>query len=399
MPRPKKPTYEYVPRLQRYRKRIKDIDGKYVSIYGKTPEELEAKLVVAEQSITEGKSRAAAPTVAEYVEQWIALNTPGMKYSHKTNVLTALRQHVVPIIGSMRLTDVKPDDAQRVMTAAVELSKSMNDKILQSMRKVFDAARRNGLIASNPCDELKAGGKKAKRIKPLTPTQVDTLLEAVDGTPVETFVRIALYAGLRREEVLGLQWRDIDLESEVPSLTVERKVAWGTNQPLDDEELKSEAAYRTIPIPPQLADHLRERKTGIENASWYVLSGAKPATKSQWKNLWGYVEARQTGELTYVKRSGGKKERVTFMREFGAKSRGGNFYYTIDFDVTPHQLRHTYCTNLILGGANVKRVQYLMGHADIKVTLEIYTQLIETSPEALVGDVNLAFGVKSEVKR
>lgn len=398
MPRQKKPTYEYVPKLQRYRKRIKDVDGKYVSIYGKTPQELEAKLAAAEQSIAEGKSRAADPTVAEYVEKWIELNTPGMKYSHRTNVLTALRRHVVPVIGNMRLADVKPDDAQRVMAAAVGLSKSMNDKILQSMRKVFDSARRNRLIASNPCEDLKAGGKKAKRIKPLTPAQVETLLDAVAGTPVETFVRIALYAGLRREEALGLQWHDIDLDSEVPALTIERKVAWGTNQPLDDDELKSEAAYRTIPIPPQLTNHLRKKRAGTDHDSWYVLSGEKPATKSQWKNLWGYVEARQTGELTYVKRTGGKKERVTFMRELGAKSRGGNFYYTIDFDVTPHQLRHTYCTNLILGGANIKRVQYLMGHADIKVTLEIYTQLVETAPEALVGDVNLAFGVKDEVK-
>ena len=86
------------------------------------------------------------------------------------------------------------------------------------------------------------------------------------------------------------------------------------------------------------------------------------------------------------------------MREKGAKSRGGNFYYTIDFPVTPHILRHTYITNLILAGANLKKVQYLAGHADIKVTLDIYTHLVDQHPNNFVDEVNKAFEVKSKVK-
>ena len=85
-------------------------------------------------------------------------------------------------------------------------------------------------------------------------------------------------------------------------------------------------------------------------------------------------------------------------RELGAKSRGGDFCYTIDFDVAPHILRHTYITDLILSGANLRRVQYLAGHSNIKVTLEIYTHLMEHAPENLMPEVMLAFGVKSEVK-
>lgn len=86
------------------------------------------------------------------------------------------------------------------------------------------------------------------------------------------------------------------------------------------------------------------------------------------------------------------------MREKGAKSRGGNFYNTIDFPVTPHILRHTYITNLILSGANLKKVQYLAGHADIKVTLDIYTHLVDQHPNNFVDEVNKAFEVKSKVK-
>lgn len=92
------------------------------------------------------------------------------------------------------------------------------------------------------------------------------------------------------------------------------------------------------------------------------------------------------------------KERSTFIREKGAKSRGGNFFYTIDFPVSPHILRHTYITNLILSGADLKTVQYLAGHANIKITLDIYTHLVDRSPDKLITEINKAFEVKNEVK-
>ena len=64
---------------------------------------------------------------------------------------------------------------------------------------------------------------------------------------------------------------------------------------------------------------------------------------------------------------------------------------TLDFMPTPHILRHTYITRLILGGMDLKRVQYLAGHADPKVTLQIYTDLMGHAPEDLIGDVTAVF--------
>ena len=76
MARPKKPTYEYVERLGSYRKRIKDSDGKYVAIYGKTPEELTRKLKEAEQQIQEAAYNMAYPTLADYADRWMAIYLP-----------------------------------------------------------------------------------------------------------------------------------------------------------------------------------------------------------------------------------------------------------------------------------------------------------------------------------
>ena len=64
---------------------------------------------------------------------------------------------------------------------------------------------------------------------------------------------------------------------------------------------------------------------------------------------------------------------------------------SIDFSVTPHILRHTYITRLILGGMNVKHVQYLAGHADPQMTIRIYTDLMGHQPEDLIGAVNAIF--------
>ena len=83
----------------------------------------------------------------------------------------------------------------------------------------------------------------------------------------------------------------------------------------------------------------------------------------------------------------------TVLREkkLGETVRNSKVQITIGFDVTPHILLHTYITNLILSGANVKVVQYLAGHSKAEITLNIYAHLVERSPEANLGTVLQAF--------
>ena len=69
----------------------------------------------------------------------------------------------------------------------------------------------------------------------------------------------------------------------------------------------------------------------------------------------------------------------------------GKVVYSLDFHVTPHQLRHTYITNLLLAGVDVKTVQYLAGHEHAKISLDIYAHLTYKRPEDLADKVNRAF--------
>lgn len=69
----------------------------------------------------------------------------------------------------------------------------------------------------------------------------------------------------------------------------------------------------------------------------------------------------------------------------------GKVVYSLDFKVTPHQLRHTYITNLIYAGVDPKTVQYLAGHENSKITMDIYAKVKYNSPDALSTIVNSAF--------
>lgn len=72
----------------------------------------------------------------------------------------------------------------------------------------------------------------------------------------------------------------------------------------------------------------------------------------------------------------------------------GNVVYSLDFEVTPHQLRHTYITNLIHASVDPKTVQYLAGHENSKTTMDIYAKVKYNKPEELSSVVNAAFGLR-----
>ena len=127
-----------------------------------------------------------------------------MSPKRREDYKNAINNHISPVIGSKLISDVKPDDIKAVMLAAAHLSHSSQQKIVTTLKRIFDAAEENDLIGRSPCRNLKAGGKPSEEKIPLTKKQQETLLKAVEGCAVETFIYLCLYAGLRREEALGL---------------------------------------------------------------------------------------------------------------------------------------------------------------------------------------------------
>lgn len=393
MPRPKKPTYEWVPSRKQYRKRIKDSDGKYVALYAKTVDELMVKVDEAERQIKESIFRRDNPTVKDYAEKWLAMHAPHIRATTLADYSSKVKIYIIEPLGDKYMADITPDDVKMATTKAAEKSASIYRSVQMLYKMIFGSAVKSNIIDRSPCEELTPkGGKPAEEKKALTNEQVKILLDAIRGLPPYPFVMLCLFAGLRREEALALQWDSVFLDDAAPHITVCR--AWHVehNRPVILPDLKTKASKRTIPIPPQLVSCLKDIKA--RSKSNYVIANrdGEPLSGSQWARLWKYVTVRTTKERTYTRYVNGQKVKHTVTPVLGeSPTNNSKIVYSISFQVTPHQLRHTYITNLLLAGVDVKTVQVLAGHEHARITLDIYAHLTYNQPKDLISKVNQAF--------
>lgn len=396
MPRQKKPTYEYIPSRNEYRKRIKDADGKYVAIYAKTPDELTEKVNNAIREIQAATFRRENPTVNDYCEKWLQMQAAHVKITTLNDYRSIIKIYIQQTIGSMYMSEVTADDLKlHVLTNAASKSKSVYGKVNMLLKLIFTSAVKSYIIDESPADNLSAkGGKEPKEEDALSDEQVKILLDATRGLPPYPFIMLGLYAGLRREEALALQWDCVDLESNTPSIKIRR--AWHTehNRPVVIDELKTKAASRTIPIPSQLAQCLKDVKE--KSTSNYVIANntdGGPLSGTQWARLWNYVTVRSTKVRTYTRYlPNGEKIKRTVTPVLGEKAaHNSSVIYSIDFPVHPHQLRKTYITNLCEKNVDPKTVQYLAGHKNIRITMDIYAKVKYNKPEDIADKINQAF--------
>ena len=175
------------------------------------------------------------------------------------------------------------------------------------------------------------------------------LLGALDGmvdSELTLGVRLGLSAGLRREEVCGLRWRDIDFREGTIRV---RNAVTEANGRTYEKAPKSASSRRDVPLEPDLARRLRAKYDTLlpavgkaELAGWYVLGNEKWCLPSR------------------------------LGKEFSALAKALGLMGTAGTRVCLHDLRHTYATFLIARGVDVKTVASLMGHADATVTLNVY---------------------------
>ena len=393
MARPKKPTYEWVPSRNQYRKRIKDSDGKYVALYAKDPDELTMKIKLAEREIEEAVFRRENPTVKDYAEKWLVMRSAHVRKTTLADYTSKVKNYIIEPLGDKYMADVTPDDVNMAITKAAERSASIYRSVQMLYKSIFYSAYKSDIIDHSPCEDLDPkGGKSAKEKKALTEKQVQTLLDAIRGLPPYTFVLVCLYSGLRREEALALQWDCVFLDDAAPHIYVDRAWHIENNRPVVTHDLKTKASRRTIPIPPQLVRHLKAVKEA--SISDYVIANrdGEPLSGTQWQRLWKYITTRTAEERVYYRYKDGVKTKHVVQPVLGeAAAHNGKVIYSIDFHVTPHQLRHTYITNLLLAGVDVKTVQALAGHENAKITLDIYAHLTYNRPKDLISKVNMAF--------
>lgn len=203
-----------------------------------------------------------------------------------------------------------------------------------------------------------------KKVAALTESQI-SMIESFPHE-MQVFAMIATFGGLRRGEVLALQWKHIDLKHSL--VHVEQSLNWCPNQPVIKAGGKTVNSYRTVVVPPVLVSFLRGYRDGLgvyPTPQAYVCANAegKPYTQQEFRRRW-------------------KNYNSALNREYGDFGAGANVGEIPDsklpIKVAPihtHQCRHTFATICYLQGLSVVDTMQELGHAQPAVTIGIYTDL------------------------
>lgn len=352
---------------KRYGTHVTTHTGKRVYLSGGSRKELNDKVAQARVELGVGVDISNATTFRQYAEVWRKSYKLGKIRENSLATLdTNLYSHVIPFFADRKLRDIKQLDIQLFLGSISQYSKSTQDKCFQIVKSILRSAAENGYIMRSPVTSTdKTGGAAAEEEEPLTPEQCRALLAAVSGTRAYLFCLLALTCGLRRSEILGLMWGDVDLQAGKLTVRHTKVFPGQANDAPVLEMTKTDASQRTLPLPTITTAALAAEKA--RSKSPYVLSmrDGKSLTRSSYRGLWATVERR----TATADRSVGEQF---------ASCKGGTITVNLDFTCHPHQLRHTCITNWFEQGLDLKQVQYLAGHSTPTMTLRIYTHYRQT---------------------
>lgn len=341
-------------------------DGSRKWIRAKTKEDLERKKAELLVQIGAGLDVLDDSTFGEFATIW--LNTYKRPYLRETTLMgieNTLDTHILPYLAEVPLKKVSPIQIQVIMASLSNKSKSLNNQVLQTLRGIFNAAVDNSLLLKSPVpNSLRVGGIPTKEKMALTPEQSQRLLDAVKGTRAYLFCLIALQTGMRRGEICGLMWSDIDFQKQV--IHAEHNAVLLDTHTTVSTAMKTSAAVRDIPIPPTLLSVLRDERKAAKSLFVVPGSDGKPMTRSSFTRMMDIIDSRTAKSPA----------------ELGTTIRNTKIVRTLDFPVTAHQLRHTYITRLFESGLDIKEIQYLAGHSTVEMTLRVYTHYQRESRQA-----------------
>ncbi|MCD8189905.1 MAG: site-specific integrase [Clostridiales bacterium] len=349
-------------------------DGKtnYKYFYGRSYQEVKQKkrAYLAERtaeskkmsSLVAAEGGAEAVLFRDEVDGWLAAKKSVVKESTMACYTLITEKHLLPSLGAMPVSAITDD----VLTAFLERKKAsgrldggaLSDKTLSDMKvvlmQILRYAKKQGVISALP--ECPPVTRRQPDASVLT-LQEQELLEhqaLEEDEPFSLAVLLSLYSGLRIGEVCGLQWQDFDYKNG--TITVNRTVY--RIPALDGQSdgktkvvigvPKTDRSLRTIPLPSPVFQYLMKRRRPGE---CYVI----------------------TGNLHYM------EPRVCLDRYKRLLRRAGVAGHTF------HTLRHTFATRCVENGVDIKSLSEMMGHSDVKITMQRY---VHPSMDAKKAQVN-----------
>lgn len=318
-------------------KRIKEriiVNGEQYWISGNSMQELFDKAGELYLKVQTEQEQKPTPLFKEYQAEWMHLyKKDKLRPTTYRTYETLLRKNIIPYFGDKQLSEIKTTDIQLFYNSIDHLARSSIKQMSIILSQIFDSAIEDEYILKNPVKSTRLTySNKKKTRKALSTAEWKSIIEQLPLLQEDdrTLVALLMYTGMRRGEALALRWRNVDFENKV--IHICENITFGNGNRGMIGPPKSEAGYRDVPIVDDLAALLNPK-----SPNHFVLGGEHHYTESKFDRAWIRISNQ------------------------------------IDLHgATPHILRHTYLT--IMGGTDtdVKTIQAIAGHADIKTTMDKY---------------------------
>ncbi len=361
--------------------RYKDASGvsKKKSFYGKSQKEANDKKKAFQRELEIGLKADDKTGFGAYADHWMATYKADLRPGTKTTY-----QHDIDLMkaafGEKKLKEITLSDVQAWLNTRSGLSASAIKKSAMTARALFESARQDRLILFNPCDQLSVPKGPEGTHRALTDEERVFITTHCQDHRFYYAAMIMLYAGLRRGEVMALRYdRAIDLKAlEIHVRESAHISEKGTDYFIDSP--KSAASVRTVPILPPLDTIL----AGAPKEGLVLRSAAgKPMTESAFSRCLESYQIHLEQELNGTSKRWATSEQLAAWRSFPVRC---------------HDLRHTFCTMLYDSGeVDVKTAQLWMGHADVMVTMRIYTHLSQSRQDKAIQSAREHFGKLANV--
>ena len=346
-------TYDY---------RYTDSHGKVRCIYAKTLEDLRKKEAAIQRDLADGINYAAGEvSVADLVDRYMSLKRD-IGHNTKRAYGTVINRIKESEFGQMKVRNVKLSDAKRFYIDLHDTGSKRNTiSIYHSvLRPTFEMAVDDDMIRKNPFKFKVADIIPDDAVKrtALTKQQQENYLRFIQENGQDNYyddIVILMGTGLRVSELYGLTKKDVDFKKRL--IFIDHQLCRTAEKPYFVKSPKTSSGVRCIPMSDVVYMALKRVVANRQSPTVELLvdgySGFLFLDKAGMPKVAMHLENYMRGMQKKMERIYGK----SFPR------------------VTPHVLRHTFCTNMQRAGIDVKSLQYLMGHSNVSVTLDVYTHV------------------------
>lgn len=352
----------------RWEGRLSYVDGegarRRASFYGPTAESVREQMRDGRaRADTEAPVKDSTRSFGDYLEHWIddVLEISDRAESTKEQYGRLARKHLIPALGRKAIGKVLKSDIESLLgrMQRAGLSQSTRKSTFIVLRLALGSAVGDNLIAANPAEAIPTPQVDREEAAFLTPEQARALLAATEGLRYAGALRLALATGMRRGEVAGLKWSDVDLEKG--HLQVRRTLNRVAGK-LQFATPKTARSRRRIPLTPAVVTMFKTHKA------------AQAAEKLKAGDRW------LDEGLVFCNALGGRVDpRSSILRTVEIAAKKAEIE-----GATVHALRHAAGSAMVDAGYSLPTVRDLLGHSSVSITGDIYTHPTEASARAAV---------------